>query len=387
MANSHIGTGNRSSKGKNMKKRKQRSGIGIAVKAVLITTLALYLPLTAYSQPASGWTAVTKSPFNDTITDSINTIAYGNGRFVAGGRIGNSVKMAYSSDGITWTAVPNNPLVCEGLPTIHTIVYGNGKFVAVRSQANKGNGKIAYSSDGITWTALDDPLNGITAIAYGNGRFVAVGNGRKIAYSSDGASWAVTADLTFNSILGDGIIDEIAYGNNKFVAAGTVPILPLIPGQNRGVKVTTSTDGESWIPGTDIVINNKSTSGTLAGRINLITFGNGKFVASAINKIYTSTDGINWTDVTWTDSTFGNAFWDSRIIAIAYGNNKFVALGEDKIIAYSSDGVKWTEEKNSTLWTALKGTYATGSPRAIAYGNGRFVAAGDGGKMAYLLDN
>jgi len=48
----------------------------------------------------NGWTPINQIVFE--LSDQINTIAYGNGKFVAGG---NGGKMAISTDGITWTAV------------------------------------------------------------------------------------------------------------------------------------------------------------------------------------------------------------------------------------------------------------------------------------------
>ena len=72
----------------------------------------------------------TRNPFG---SSSINSICYGNGKFVAGGMSG---KMAYSSDGITWTAVSNSTF---GTNPISSICYGNGKYVAVGP-----DGKMAY---------------------------------------------------------------------------------------------------------------------------------------------------------------------------------------------------------------------------------------------------
>ena len=73
------------------------------------------------------------------------------------------------------------------------------------------------------------------------------------------------------------------------------------------------------------------------------------------------------------DTTFGK----SNINAIAYGDGKFVAVGEDKKMAYSSDGITWTAVKNSSFLLD-----------DITYGNGKFVAVGylGVGKIAYSLD-
>ena len=81
---------------------------------------------------------------------------------------------------------------------------------------------------------------------------------------------------------------------------------------------------------------------------------------------------------TWTavaDSTFNG----SEISAVAWGNNRFVAVGYEGKMSYSADGASWTFVANTTFGTSS--TYD--NIHAVAYGNGRFVAVGEGGKMAY----
>ena len=67
-------------------------------------------------------------------SSDINSICYGNGKYIAGGYSG---KMAYSTDGISWTAVADSTF---GSDTIWSICYGNGKYVA-----SGKSGKMAYS--------------------------------------------------------------------------------------------------------------------------------------------------------------------------------------------------------------------------------------------------
>jgi len=179
----------------------------------------------AYSTDGITWTAIANSTFNNSnITINSNTridaIAYGNGKFVAGGQSKKSStngwladfgKMAYSSNGIAWTSVANSQLDYDGP---EAIVYGNDKFVATT-----GAGNAVYSSDGITWTHLDyqsDVYGHIGShIAYGNGKFVAAAYS-KMAYSADGITWTAVE----NSAFGSSEITGIAYGNGKFVAVG-----------------------------------------------------------------------------------------------------------------------------------------------------------------------
>jgi len=109
------------------------------------------------------------------------------------------------------------------------------------------------------------------------------------------------------------------------------------------------------------------------GIIRAIAYGNNMFVAGGDNgKMATSTDGITWTAVS--DSTFGT----SRINGIAYGNNMFVAVGDTGKMATSTNGTTWTAVSDSAFGTVNYANYI----HAIAYGNNRFVAGGDTGKMA-----
>ncbi|MCL2094110.1 MAG: hypothetical protein FWH12_07945 [Treponema sp.] len=165
----------------------------------------------AYSTDGTSWTVIERGtgtgPNPPTPGDSqfgtnqINGIAYGNGRFVA---VGASGRMAYSSDGINWTGIAGgtgtgaSPTVPGasgfGENSIYGVAYGGGRFVA-----GGQNGRMAYSTDGINWTGIAggegtgaSPTvpgasgfgeNGIYGIAYGGTRFVAVGNNGRMAYS------------------------------------------------------------------------------------------------------------------------------------------------------------------------------------------------------------
>jgi hypothetical protein len=55
--------------------------------------------------------------------------------FIAGGKDG---KMAYSTDGLVWRSLAGSKF---GATQINSIVFGNGKFIAVGN-----DGKIVYSN-------------------------------------------------------------------------------------------------------------------------------------------------------------------------------------------------------------------------------------------------
>jgi len=371
------------------------------------------------------WTATEDRPFG---TDGSNAIAYGNGKFVAGGDYG---KMAYSSDGVNWTAVTNSTF---GDQHIYAITYANNKFVAAGT-----TGKIATSTDGVTWTAvttnvLDYELiyNGNTyktkysifAIAYGNGKFVVGCEKGKIAYSTDGGTGgntpqtatytgtsggtAYTLKITENTAryaAQNGDAYELTAGSKKStgtvssVSGGSLTLKPT----NKTTTFTATVSGSSltalngtitWTDGTTATAPGAFTGGTDPGtggnmtwtivkdstfhsynHIKSIAYGNNKFVAvgNGAEMAY-STDGITWTAVG--DSKFG----ENYIYSIAYGNDKFVAVGDRGKMSYSSDGITWTAVTNSTFGGSAD------IINTIAYGNNKFVAGSYYGKMAYSSD-
>jgi len=295
--------------------------LGLGDRSVILTRISL-------------WTAVKHNNFQTRIW----AIAWGNDKFVAGGSYGGELSghMAYSSDGITWTAVKNSPF--SSSVRVSAIVWGNNKFIAVSPPYNIDlnfdfDREMAYSSDGITWTAITD--NTITsirniAITYGNGKFVAGGSSGKVAYSTDGITWtAGTADD--NTVR----IWPQAYGDGKFVASTS--------GNN---KIAYSSDGITWTVTTTVPPMD----------IGSIVYGNDKFVAAGgyPPKIVYLLDGINWTST------------DSSISPQAYGNGKFVG-SSNAITGYSSDGISWITIED----------WAFTGFRAIAWGKDKFVAVGE----------
>jgi uncharacterized repeat protein (TIGR02543 family) len=293
------------------------------------------------------WTAVTNSTFGS--SSSINAIAHNgetgsNSRFVAVGDGGN---IAYSTDGENWTKVTNSTI---GTGYISAIAYGNNRFVALW-----GNNRSAYSTDGVTWNVAPNTISGFNsveakAIAYANGRFVAGNSSGQLAYSAGGITWT-TATSTF----GGDSIDGIAYGGGKFVAVG------------NNSKMASSSDGINW--------TNISNSG-FTTYIDGIAYGGGKFVAVGnLGQMTHSTDGSTWTPVT--TSTF-----TTRILGIAHNgltgsDGRFVAVGYSGRMAYSDNGTSWTSVATST--------FSYDQIKAIAYGNGRWVAVGQYGKIAVCI--
>jgi hypothetical protein len=227
---------------------------------------------------------------------------------------------------------------------------------------------------GLAWTAVGTSTFGtsfINAIAYGNGTFVAGGSGGKMAYSTDGITWTAVGTSTF----GTSTIRAIAYGGGRFVAVSGDS--DYNDGYVYSGKAAYSTDGITWTAvGT-------STFGTTA--INGIAYGDGRFVAVGesygfrgntygfLGYAAYSTDGQTWTAATMESESYS---------AIAYGGGRFVAVSSITYetsnprspAAYSTDGgANWT-----TVYIPVESFF-----QGIAYGNGRFVAVGSDGMTAW----
>ena len=305
---------------------------------------------------SDGWTEVTRLPLG---YNRISTIAWGNDKFVAGGRVFKNFdgKIMYSSDGITWTAA-NTGSIFDNAGDVDAIAWGKDKFVAVGSGG--GDGKIAYSSDGVTWTAVSNSPFGMDTVTWGNNMFVAIG-GSNIAYSSDGVTWtAVDVSKIFSG--NSGRIDAIAYGGGTFVAIGSSG-----NSSNMSGKIATSKDGISWtaVTTTDAL---KVEGSPYPAHINAIAWGNGTFVAvGEQGKMAASKDGTSWTAI-----NVSKIFDDTiNLIAIAYGNNRFIASG------YRSGVNKTATSTNGTTWTAVDYSSIFGKDynaiTAIGWGKGKFV--------------
>jgi hypothetical protein len=127
----------------------------------------------------------------------------------------------------------------------------------------------------------------------------------------------------------------------------------------------------SWTFAEDLLFNSTNTF------LRNVAWGKDKFVAVGQNgHMRYSADGVTWTVVE------DNKFPDTIIVGIAWGGStgqeKFVAGGWDGKMSYSPDGITWTAVEDST--------FGGSNIYGIAWGNNKFVAVGRSGKMAYSPD-
>lgn len=101
-----------------------------------------------------------------------------------------------------------------------------------------------------------------------------------------------------------------------------------------------------------------------------IAYGNNKYVAVGYSgSIAYSTDGVNWTLI-----SLGNTDWYS----VAFGNGKFMAVGTNGYVTSSTDGV------NFTTPTQPNGDR---NYRSVVFGDGKFVILQEGGTYSFVSTN
>jgi hypothetical protein len=242
-------------------------------------------------------------------------------------------------------------------PTDHQledIIYGNGLFVAVGM-----GGTILTSEDTVNWNSAPSGTGGwFHSITFGFGKFYAVGSSGIIVSSSDGQNWSVIS----SGISGD--LYSITFGAGLLVAAGRY--FDTSAGWHKGL-IATSYDGVNW----------QEHKYPELGQLQGITYGGGIFVTvgydnadhhvweAIIPTIATSQNGIDWIRQDYSPVSGSQG---SRILMdVAYGNGKFVVIGQDPTILLSENGAQWEEINPGMLFSGFRG---------IAFENGLFVAAG-----------
>ena len=248
-------------------------------------------------------------------TASLAGIAYGKATYVAvGGR-----SIITSPDGVMWS----RQTLAETNAVLAAVAFAQDQFVAVGRLTVDDSGSvlslILASPNGQTWQLRDAGTSfGLNGLTFGNGVFVAVGERGHALISPDGATWKPS-----NGIAGADYLAGVAFGNGTFVAVGAAG------GSCSGsgtALYSTSTDGMTWS-------GPRGGGWPFSGSCSFdgVTFGAGHFVAvgnyaargGLHGSVVSSQDGQNWVGVAGKQTTF---------FGVAYGNNRFLALGEETVL-------------------------------------------------------
>ncbi|WP_339225786.1 chitobiase/beta-hexosaminidase C-terminal domain-containing protein [Paenibacillus sp. FSL H7-0357] len=325
---------------------------------------------------------ITYTGVADPSSFTFNGVAYGNGLFVVGGSAG---VILTSPDGTTWTQRTSN--VSKGIGNVEFLQFnGNSAFYATTE------GKYLTSADGITWTSVvptglasSDYVTRITVGNNGSRLAIGAGNG-KIYSTTNGTTWTVaqpsgpsgpsigtnmitwmkdryyisdplayiwtSTDLSTFTLLGSPFKQNSSQYNNQMFNGfydGTKYYLFGYEAPNYGA-VYTSTNGTTWTmqPFKNYFVTQSS------------MFVNGKYFRLGNEGMMVSPNGSDWS------YKWGGAFYE-----VIHDGSQYVAVGKE-----GGDGAIWTSG-DLTSWSKAALPSRTGTFTAAAYGNNKYVAIGD----------
>jgi hypothetical protein len=203
---------------------------------------------------------------------------------------------------------------------LEQVVYGNGIYVSYGQEGDAGG--FFTSPDGYNWKFQYSEANswGLPPLGYANGHYFGCaerGFG-PVDVSADGTNWTTTSlSSPYNSLTQNGY-PAMTYGNGLYVLAG----------DTNGVgSILTSPDGVTWTSHGLLI-------GKLGGPITSVAYGAGKFVAVGNN------DGLEYT------STTGTGTWTKRSMPggsqITFCGNLFLVPFTSNSNLVSADGINWT---------------------------------------------
>ncbi len=260
---------------------------------------------------------------------------------------------------IALTAAPGAvwQVLRPALGDFSTVRYLGGRFYAI------GVVSVLTSTDGVAWTPLQLPAGmSVNDMALGDAGYVAIAPNGATWHSADGLTW--TAGTVTAATDGSGIDPQylslwtIAWGNGTYVATGVQGVLA-------------SSDGVNWT---------SRTGGVSNGGLDIyqLAYGDGKFLGMGYGGNYASTDGANW-------STFGSPY---LTYGVAYGNGLFVA-NNGSSSSTSVDGVTWTPggDTSGTTIQMYWGPVSFSSGRFFTYGEKAIDVSTDGVHWSRMYDN
>jgi hypothetical protein len=208
------------------------------------------------------------------------------------------------------------------------MVGKNNTLFGISSTAN-----IIQSLNGSDWT--DQVASGITAgtgirsAKFVNNKYVAVG--QNVSISDSATSWTNFAATT---TWPEPIRDVAGNGAAAFVAVG----LPIPSATPARAPFLFSSDGTTWTPLNPNLTTDKEWTGVAFGNNKWVAIGFGVGVGGASGYSATSTDGQTWTQRA---TSFSPSAATQRLV-FSSADNTFIALTNGGSVYTSNDGETWS---------------------------------------------
>lgn len=310
------------------------------------------------------WTQVANTSFG---LSNINSVAYGNGKYVVAGDAG---KIATSPDVSSgWSLVANSSF---GTAKIVTVGFGNNLFVAAGAL-----GKLATSVDGINWIQRASAFGSATimSVAYSTAfnKWYAVSNDGKIGTSTDGISWVLVA-TPFSSTQ----INTVYVGKTYSVSSTQFDVngVPEITYTNQDVVVAAGYEGKlATFTSTDNAWILRESGFTTDTIYDISSDVKNIYVAIGdLGKVAVSDGGTIWQSA-YPSTSFGSSTIRTISVAPIYGT-AFAAAGAIGKLATSYAGTSWDQRNSSFGSSTINGILVT---------ENKAIAVGNAGKIAYSL--
>ncbi len=317
-------------------------------------------------------------------------VAFGNNTFVAVGAKG-TVRTS-SDNGSSWdNGTSGNSYYFD------EVAYEDSRFIAVGQ-----SGRIYTSSDnGTTWSRSTwDGSTALTGVASGNNVSIAVSSSAVIKSTDNASNWTLknsaveVYDMVFGNRTASGEVatfGTITHGGDH--DDGTYTSVALSGGSGSGAEATVIVSGDNvtsvsitdggtglYQIGDVLTIDNAKTGGddNATCRVATVTAINATCRVATVTVTSTvfigvgAKGGICYSEFAsphnhgeeW--SCVSPIVPDKKLYGIAYGNNKFIAVGQSGTVIISDNGSGWATITSNT----------SADLNSIAFGNDRFVGVG-----------
>lgn len=261
----------------------------------------------------------------------------------------------------------------------------------------------SYSDSGLTASSLYYykvvPANSVLNAGQASGEVSATTQAPAASLTVSGvspgsAAVGATVTITGSGFDADPFHMQVRFSHNvaaSVVSSTSTSVVVTVPAGavSGAITVSNTLSGASATSGSSFTVSAGGAGGgswvarasPAAYLLNGLAYGNSVFVAVGYNRtILTSGDGISWTARTAPDSLYT----DTR--AVAWTGSEFVLVGDKTVgagtiptVATSPDGVTWTRR----AWTS---NTASDTVNAVGTGAGKLMVGTLGGALAYSTD-